>query len=247
MRNGLKQLILFSVVLAQGPVALASTCGVDSLWRVSFGETPGITEPGKRSILIDFTEKMAADSGIDFQFQVVPFKRSLLSVTAGNADMHVPLLQADENLMIDENLMYSEASFFEVPFKVYMSADSEFSGSDVRTEGKVIETDAAHTHFFPFSVAGSHCMECSLNKLVHGRIDAYIYAADTTEKTIRNLGLEQKIRSEVYKSFPVKAVLPRSECGQALNRKLNILVPAARRSSNHPAFQPEAEPPELSN
>ncbi len=247
MRNRLIEVILFTIVLLQNPMALASSCGVNSLWRVSFGELPGITEPGKKSFLIEFTEKMAVDAGMDFQYQVAPFKRSLITVSEGQADMHVPFLQSDDNLLIDEKLMYSEASFFEVPFKVYMSVDSEVSGSDIGSKGELIETDAAHTHFFPFSVEGSHCMECSLSKLVHGRIDAYIYAADTTERTIKKLGLEQNIRSEFYKAFPAKAVLPRNACGQALNRQLNKLVPAARRSASHPAFTMTSEAPELSN
>ncbi|WP_156510453.1 hypothetical protein [Labrenzia sp. OB1] len=235
-------------LLLHGPLLVqASACGVNTVWRVSFGETPGLTEPGKKSTLIEFIENMTVGAGIDLQYQVVPFKRSLISVSAGHADMHVPLLQSDDNLLIDENLMYSEASFFEVPFNVYMEADSEISGSDIWSGGELIETDAAHTHFFPFSVTGSHCMECSLRKLVRGRIDAYIYAEVTTERTIKKLDFGHKIRREFYKTFPVKAVLPRNECGEELNRKLNSLVPAARRATTNPTFRAKPKTPELSN
>lgn len=197
--------------------------------------------------MIDFVETLANEADADLLYEIVPFKRSLLSVSAGRADMHVPLLQPDESLVIDEKLMYSEAALFEVPFYIYMAAGSDVSASLIGTEGIVVETDIAHTHFFPFPIVGSDCLECSLEKLALGRIDAFIYAEDTTERSIEKLGLGLVLRRKYYKTFPVKAVLPRTQCGEILNRKLNEIVPRARRASSHPVFRLDAAPVDPSN
>ncbi|EEE44915.2 type 2 periplasmic-binding domain-containing protein [Roseibium alexandrii] len=218
----------------------AADCNIDKLWRVSFGLTPGITEPGKKSPMVNFVSELADDIGVKLTYEITPFRRSIISVSVGRADMHLPMLQADDRAFIDENLMYSEATFFEVPFYVYTSSERNSLDSDYEDELKTIETEAKHAHFFPFPVIESDCIECSLRKLMLGRIDAFIYAEQTTEKTIKKLGLEARIRREFYRAFPAKAVIRRNECGEKLDQILSKLVPSKRSNAIHPAFRPKA-------
>ncbi|MEP5809404.1 MAG: hypothetical protein ABJL55_04075 [Roseibium sp.] len=227
------------------PMAHAATCGVDTTWRVSFAELPNMDQRDGKNFLINFVKEIVDEAGVEIKYDIVPFKRSILNVATGRADMHLPFLQPDGNAVINEKLKYSDAVFFEVPFNVYMSAKSDFAAGQIDTKNAIIETFSAHKHFFSFPVTASDCLECSLNKVILGRIDAFIYAAASTDSTIKKLGIDEQIRREHYKSFPSKAVLPRTPCGEAFNAKLNALVPDARRTATHPAFR--IGPPEITN
>ncbi len=72
----------------------------------------------------------------------------------------------------------------------------------------LIETDVAHTLYFPFDTQPSADILSSLKKLELGRIDGFIFADDATDPLIKANNL-QNIQRQLYRRFEVKIVLPK--------------------------------------
>lgn len=84
----------------------------------------------------------------------------------------------------------------------------------------LIETDVAHTLYFPFDTQPSAYILSSLKKLELGRIDGFIFADDATDPLIKANNL-QNIQRQLYRRFEVKIVLPKGGAGGATDRFLS--------------------------
>lgn len=216
---------------------IAGVCPLESTWRVSIADLPGLADIGGKGGLVRFIEQVAEFADVDVVYDVVPFARSMINVESGRADMHIPLLHDSNTPFVNAKLMYSDAVLFNVPFQFYVAAGSALTLAQLTDGTRTIETDSAHIDFFPFSVDGSSCIECSLNKVRLGRIDAFIYAEPPTDEAIVLAGLEGAFERHLYENYPVRAVLPRNACGRSINQKLLPAVVKARKQSGHPLFR----------
>lgn len=93
----------------------------------------------------------------------------------------------------------------------------------------LIETDVAHTPYFPFDTQPSAHILGSLKKLEIGRIDGFIFADDATDPLIKANNL-QNIQRQLYRRFEVKIVLPKGGAGGATDRFLSEAIRKLRAS-----------------
>ncbi|BAN46116.1 hypothetical protein [Metapseudomonas resinovorans] len=97
-----------------------------------------------------------------------------------------------------------------------------------------VETDRAHAPWLGFPALSSNSVESSLQKLVRGRIDGYVFSAKETEHEIDRLGLREQLRAQDFGLYPVKWLVPDNPRGVEVDRRL---VQALRKLRAQPDFK----------
>ncbi len=97
-----------------------------------------------------------------------------------------------------------------------------------------VETDRAHAPWLGFPALSGNSIESSLQKLVRGRIDGYVFAVNETEHEIDRLGLREQLRAQDFGLYPVNWLVPDNPRGKLVDQRL---AEALRRLQAQPAFQ----------
>lgn len=97
-----------------------------------------------------------------------------------------------------------------------------------------IETDRAHAPWLGFPALSGNSIESSLQKLVRGRIDGYVFAVNETEHEIDRLGLREQLRAQEFGLYPVRWLVPDNSRGAYVDQRL---ADALRQLQAQPGFQ----------
>lgn len=198
-----------------------SSFAVDSM-KASLAKMPVYAENNDKGVLVDFTKAMSKELGIPISYRVVPFARSMKNVIDKKVDFHMPLIKSPGYYGKELPYDHSTATIFHVNFVLYSTKANPLSKDQLKTAK--IETDRAHTEYFPFKTIPSSCIECSLKKVVKGRIDAFIFADFATDGFAKSM---PEIHRQLYRVFDVKIILPKGGRGgpvdQALSRAIKGL------------------------
>ncbi len=201
--------ILFLFLFLFGEILKASDL------KASIGQMPIISESHDKGFLPDLVKAMAAISGQKIYFEVVPFARSMEAVREGKVDFHIPLIEPFD--MSKAQFSLSKTVIFKVNFVLYYNKNHPLDLS--KLAGKNIESDKAHTSYFPFEVSPSSCIECSLKKVDIGRIDGFIFADTPCDPIVKSIPL-RNIRRKLYRRFDVKFVLKKGAEGGTIDKFL---------------------------
>src|SRR5882757_246967 len=176
------------------------------------------TATGDRGMLVDLVRALDKATNSTTKIVLRPFARSLRETAAGLADFHIPLIQNDD-VPAPEGLAYvTEVDFGQAQFVIY---SRKLAALDAKTvaAAKNIEIEPGHESFFPFPVSVTHCLPCSLDKVLLGRVDAMIVAADVVDPLLSQARYKG-IHRALFKSFPVRAVVPAKADSAATRRYL---------------------------
>jgi polar amino acid transport system substrate-binding protein len=188
---------------------------------VSIGESPHSAEPdaaGGHGMLVDLVHALDRATHSSTKIVLRPFARSFKETAAGLADFHIPLIQ-NEGSPPPEGLAYvMEVELGQVHFVIY---SRKISPLDAKTlaGAKEIETEPGHESFFPFPVNATHCVPCSLDKVLSGRTDALIVSEDVVDPLL-SASKYKGIHRAIYKTFPVRALVPANADSAATRRYL---------------------------
>ena len=207
---------------------------------VSIAQMPIVSENENKGVLIEFTKAIEKEAGVTIKREVVPFARSLDNVINRRADFHLPLIM---NPDVDAGRLdfdFSTESIYEVNFVLYTNKNKPLDMNKL-TNYK-LESDRAHTTYFPFKVDPSISVESSMKKLELGRIDGFLFANVAVDPLIKELGLKN-IHRTLYKVFEVKIVLPKGERGGDLDKLLSAAVIRIKQNGTHdkimgPVYKP---------
>lgn len=193
----------------------------------SIGESPFSAEldaAGAHGMLVDLVRALDNATHTSTKIELRPFARSLQETAAGLADFHIPFIQNDDSPAPDGLVYVREVDFGEVAFVIYSRKSAPFDAATV-AGARNIETEPGHESFFAFPVSVTHCVPCSLNKVLLGRTDALIVPADVVDPILRQPQYK-RIHRAFFRSFPVRALVPANVDSTATRR---YLVDGARR------------------
>lgn len=191
-------------------VGFLTACHAEAYDRIaSIGESPFTAEPdatGGHGVLVDVVRAMDKATHSSTKIVIQPFTRSLKETAAGHADFHIPLIQ-NEGTPAPEGLAYvMEVKLGIVPFVIYSRKLAPLDAKTV-TGAKNIETEPGHESFFPFPVTVTHCVPCTLDKVLMGRTDALIVSSAIVDPLLGNAKYKG-IRRALYKMYPARALVP---------------------------------------
>lgn len=194
-------------------------------YKASLSQMPVFAESQDKGVLVDLLKAISAVSKKSIDYQVVPFARSMRYVESGKVDFHIPLIKPPD--LSQANFSLSSETIFHVNFVLYTNRHKPLDSD--RLADYLIETDVAHTSYFPFDIQPSAHLLGSLKKLDLGRIDGVIFADDATDPLIEAHNL-QNIQRQLYRRFEVKIVLPKGGEGGATDRFLSEAIQKLRAS-----------------
>jgi len=187
----------------------------------SVGESPISAETGPdgdHGMLVDLLHALDRVTHSSTKMVLRPFARSFIETAAGHADFHIPFIQNDGS-PAPEGLVYVKGvDFGEVQFVIYSRKDMPLNAETV-THAKAVETEAGHVSFFSFPVTETHCVPCSLDKILLGRADALIVSSDIVDPLLNKLKYKA-IHRAFYKAYPVRALVPANADSAATRRYL---------------------------
>jgi polar amino acid transport system substrate-binding protein len=201
--------------------------------RISVAEFPdGVYTP----TLVELLRLSATRTGeASAEIVTAPFARSLAALMEGRADLHLPMLRPPH----PENLPFSlaTATLDEAPFVLYTNKDKPIDIASLHTPGKYrIETDIAHVDYFDIPVTGGANAASSLKKVDTGRIDGYIFSANSCDPIVVAEGLKN-IHRTLYRVFQVTGVLPKGGVGNPADQWLTAAVTEGARDPAWVALQ----------
>lgn len=197
-------------------------------FKASLAQMPVYAESPTKGFLVDFVKAIAKTSKKSIDVQVVPFARSMKDVEDKKVDFHMPLIKPLD--MSKANFSLSTETIFHVNFVLYTNKSKPLDMNKLGAAN--IETDAAHTPYFPFGIKPSTDIEASLKKLDLGRIDGFIFADDASDPLIKANKLAN-INRQLYKRFEVKIILPKGSEGGATDKFLSETIKALRDSGEY--------------
>ncbi len=211
---------ILASVLAVGLVAASHAAAQDRI--ASIGKSPFSAESdetGDRGMLVDLIRALDRATNSSTKIVLRPFARSLKDTAAGLADFHIPFIQ-DEGVPPPAGLVYvTEADFGEVQFVIYSRKLAPLDAKTVAT-ARYIETEPGHEAFFSFPVDATYCVTCSLDKVLIGRTDALIVPAEVVDPLLSEPKYRE-IHRALFKSYPVRALVPANVDSTATRRYLS--------------------------
>ncbi len=151
---------------------------------------------------------------------IFPFKRCLLMVKNGLADVHMPLARPGQT---DEpGLVYSTVPIGKLADVLYTRADSP--ALDINfLDTLSIDVIRGNTHSDKDNVGEVSTIESGLLKVVKGRVDGFIVPQDEADPYIRAHRLKN-LRRQLYRQLPVHLIFRQGEAAQELDRMFSGII-----------------------
>ena len=215
----MRRLAVIVGILVTGYCAVVNAEAYDRV--ASIGESPISAEAdasGGHGMLVDLVRALDKATHSSTKIVLRPFARSLKETAAGHADFHIPLIQ-NGNSMAPAGLVYvTDVDFGQVHFVIYSRKTAPLDAKTI-AGAKIIETEPDHELFFPFPVSVTHCVPCSLDKVLVGRSDELIVAEDIIDPLLSDPKYKG-IHRALYNSYPVRALVPANVDSSATRRYL---------------------------
>jgi len=187
----------------------------------SIGQSPFSVESnakGPQGVMVDLVHALDRVTHSSTKIVLRPFARSLEETAAGLADFHIPLIQSDATPAPAGLAYVMEVDLGQTYLVIYSRKTAPLDAKTVAGAGH-IEIEPGHETFFPFPVSATHCLPCTLDKILIGRTDALIVPANVVDPLLKDPKY-QGIHRALYKAFPVRSLVPAKADSTATRRYL---------------------------
>lgn len=188
----------------------------------SIGDSsPDLSGAGGKRVygkLVDLVHALDRVTNSSTKIVIRPFARSLKETADGAADFHIPLIQ-NNGLPAPEGLSYvMEVDFGHAQFVIYSRRQAPLDARTLSVTNN-IEAEPGHELLFPFPVNVTHCVPCSLDKILLGRTDALIVSSDVVDPLLSDPKYKG-IHRAFYQMYPIRALVPANTDSTATRRYL---------------------------
>jgi polar amino acid transport system substrate-binding protein len=197
--------------------------------KASLAFLPDILESPEKGVFVDLVKAIDKEYPGKIEIEVFPFPRSLDNIIAGRADFHMPMIR--NKLIPDELLPYRYVSEIMgyVCFVIYSNKANPITldmlkNAEARDNFPFrVETMRGFKAYFPFPVINSSRVTSSLEKVNLRRADAFIFAQEESDYTVRMLNLKE-IHRELYDHFEDVMVIPKGARGDTVDHILSYYI-----------------------
>jgi hypothetical protein len=213
LKNWRSYLNLILILLISQQVTMAQSLGpvFGSVAKIN-----GLSESKGRGKISKMIEAFGG-SFEEFDYEVVPFRRSVKRLETSHVDFQYPITKEDVR---GTGFFTSRFYISKVRFRLYFHKDKILSKEDITGKNqKIIPTvEKAHERNFPFKVDTSTCMECLLKKINDKRAIAAIDASVAADFVIKKNGLHN-IRSIPFEEYESRFSFKDNERGRLVEAK----------------------------
>jgi hypothetical protein len=161
---------------------------------------------GPQQMMVDLIHALDKVTHSSTKIVLRPFARSLEETAAGLADFHIPLIQSDGTPAPKGLLYVMEVDLGQTYLVIYSRKTAPLDARTV-AQASHVEIEPGHESFFRFPTSATHCLPCTLDKILIGRTDALIVPANVVDPLLKDPKY-QGIHRALYKAFPVRALVP---------------------------------------
>lgn len=143
---------------------------------------------------------------------IYPFKRSLMNISQGKADIHFPIIRPPYVDLRKLQYGFLPEKMGVAHFVLYTRADDTREINKETIKDYKIEIQRGHSEYFAFKLIEGNFPEQMLRKLLKGRIDGYIGGQINTDSIIRKHKL-RNLKRKLFDTFPVCFAIQKGERG----------------------------------
>ncbi|MGL4315436.1 MAG: hypothetical protein ACRCTL_02305 [Pseudomonas sp.] len=96
-----------------------------------------------------------------------------------------------------------------------------------------IETDRAHVEALGLPALPGNSVANSLEKLVHGRIQGYVFAVNVVDPAVDRLGLRGQLRAVHFNDYPARWLRADNPRGALVDRRISAALQAIKASGEY--------------
>ncbi len=231
----LRKLFLIGIALSVLFVCGTALAGNQQTLKVSMAYLPDVLESPDKGVFVDLVKAIDDVYEGDIERKVYPMSRSVDNVITGKADFHIPMIK-NKVIPVDKlPYAYSSEKLGNVVFVIYSNKDKPITYEEIQeAKGKKpfpykIETIRGFVDYFDFPVSESSAVDSSLKKVNMKRVDAFIFAQEESDFTLKQLKLKN-VHREKYDSFEDVLVIPKGKRGEEIDRILSRCIKELRDS-----------------
>ena len=215
-------------VLATGAFTALFAAAHDRVASIAESTISATDRASPHQMLVELVHAMDRATHSSTKIVLRPFARSLKETAAGLADFHLPLIQ-DDGVPPPPGLAYvMDVDFGQTAFVVYSRKQAPLDARTVAAAARV-ETEPGHEPFFQFPVSVTHCVPCSLDKILLDRIDALVVPTTLVDRLVSEPKYKG-IHRALYKTLPIRALVPANVDSTATRRYLIEGVNALKKT-----------------
>jgi hypothetical protein len=224
---GNRFILLLMYVLLSSQSVYAND-NVEKTYTAHLGELPGLINLDKTGAFVDFIRYLdAQDPSTEIAIEVYPIHRAINGVVRGKADFGLPAIRPPGEV-VGLPFTFSEVSFGHVTHVLYTNKAFPLSVETLLSNPSLYRVEAV-PYYMPFKVLRSHSIKQSLQRLASGRIDAFIWAQEEADMTLKALGLSGIERTH-FGDLPDVFFIPKGEAGKEIDAYLTQLINRLRES-----------------
>lgn len=171
-----------------------------------------------------------------------PFKRSLINVVTGKADIHFPLIKPK---YIDINKLPYDFLPIKIGtsrFVLYTRADDKRVITRENIENFIIEVERGHSEDFNFKTIEGNNIENILKKILRGRTDGYIGPHDIADEVIKKYKYKN-LKKQLFEEFDVCFIIPKGERGEIVKKALFNFITEMKKDPEFIKINSKVEKP----
>jgi len=221
----LRKLTFLGIALALFIVS-GTAQGSDRDLTVSMAFLPNILENPDQGVFVDLIKAMDGVYDGNIERKVYPMARSMDNVMTGKADFHLPMIRNKVVPVDSLPYAYSTEKMGDVVFVIYSHKDNPITYEKIQKAKNTkpfpfkIESIRGFADYYDFPISESSAVDSSLRKVDMKRVDAFIFAQEESDFTLKQQGLKN-VHREKYDSFDDVFVIPKGEKGKELDKILS--------------------------
>ena len=199
----------------------------------SVARIPGFSESKNGGFIIDIINAVGK-SYPQFDYELVPFFRSLQRLKDSDVDFQYPVIAGD---ILGSGFIESSEFTSEIEFSLYYNENSIVTIDSVSgKEQQVVPTvEKIHENSFSFQVKPSTCTECIMKKINNGREVAGIYASLSADAIIKSAKLTH-VKSVPFSIFRSRFAFKDNEKGRKLEKEFSKIIRKLKDEGEFPSF-----------
>ena len=225
-----KRFVLLLVFVLLTSQSIYANDNVEKTYVAHLGELPGLINLDKTGAFVEFIRYLdAQDPATEIEIEVYPIHRAINGVVRGEADFGLPAVRPPGEVA-GLPFSFSEVSFGHVTHILYTNKAFPLSVETLLSNPSLYRVEAV-PYYMPFKVLRSHSIKQSLQRLASGRIDAFIWAQEEADMTLKALGLNGIERAH-FADLPDVFFIPKGKAGEEIDTYLTQLITRLRESGD---------------
>ena len=197
----------------------------------SVAKLNGLSEEKGKGVIGALISRIG-ENYLEFDYELVPFSRSIKRIEDSEVDFQYPVIEGDINR---KGILVSSFYVHMVKFGLFYHKDNKILIKDIIASNQieVPVVEKTHENSFPFKVKPATCTSCLIKKINNMRARAGIYEISSIQYIIKKENLTN-VRFVPFGEYGSRFAFKDNEKGKALNDEFEKIIKKLREDKRLP-------------